>query len=88
MDPHSIADLILGEDFWEDYDLVDEIAEQPHRFPFFKLGNDSLIFLDLSQETRAGIHPVDYAGIIIADSIEEFVRKLDARENYYLFIEI
>jgi antitoxin YxxD len=55
---------------------------------FFKLGNDSLIFLDLSQETRAGIHPVDYAGIIIADSIEEFVRKLDARENCYLFIEI
>ncbi|WP_258559678.1 hypothetical protein [Thermoactinomyces vulgaris] len=42
----------------------------------------------MSQETRAGIHPVDYAGIIIADSIEEFVRKLDARENYYLFIEI
>ena len=27
MDLHSIADLILGEDFWEDYDLVDEIAD-------------------------------------------------------------
>ena len=88
MDPHSIADLILGEDIWEDYDLVDEIAEQPHLFPFFFLGNDGLIFFDLSQETRAGIHPVDYAGIIIADSIEEFVRKLDAKENCYLFIEI
>ncbi|WP_255517161.1 MULTISPECIES: hypothetical protein [Thermoactinomyces] len=40
MDPHSIADLILGEDIWEDYDLVDEIAEQPYRFPLFELGND------------------------------------------------
>ena len=35
MDPHSIADLILGEDIWEDYYLVEEIAEQPRLFPFF-----------------------------------------------------
>jgi antitoxin YxxD len=38
MDPHSIADLILGEDYWEDYYLVEEIAEDPHLFPFFFLG--------------------------------------------------
>jgi antitoxin YxxD len=38
MDPHSIADLILGEDIWEDYYLVEEIAEDPHLFPFFFLG--------------------------------------------------
>ena len=45
MGPHSIADLILGEDIWEDYFLVEEIAEVPHLFPFFFLGNDDLIFL-------------------------------------------
>lgn len=84
MDPHSVADLILGEDIYEDYYLVDEIAEQPHLFPFFELGDDSLIFLDLSKETGDGNHPVDYAGIIIAESIEDFLRKLDAQENYYL----
>jgi hypothetical protein len=66
---------------------VDEIAERPHWLPFFESDNDSLIFLDLSQETRAGIHPVNYAGVIIADSIEDFVRKLDARENYYLSVD-
>jgi antitoxin YxxD len=86
MDPHSIADLILGEDFWEDYYLVDEIAEDPHLFPFFFLGNDDLIFFDLSQETREGIHPVDYAGVIIAESLEDFLRKLDAKENYYIYV--
>jgi antitoxin YxxD len=88
MDPHAIADLILGEDIWEDYYyLVDEIAEQPHRFPFFDVGNDSLIFFDLSQETREGIHPVDYTGIIIAESFEDFLRKLDDKENYYLYVD-
>jgi antitoxin YxxD len=87
MDPHSIADLILGEDIWEDYYLVEEIAEDPHLFPFFELGDDCLIFLDLSQETRDGIHPVDYTGIIIAESIEDFLRKLDAEENYYLSVD-
>jgi antitoxin YxxD len=87
MGPHSIADLILGEDIWEDYDLVEEIAEDPHLFPFFFLGNDDLIFFDLSQETREGIHPVDYAGVIIAESLEDFLRKLDAKENYYLYVD-
>jgi antitoxin YxxD len=51
------------------------------------LGDDCLIFLDLSQETRDGIHPVDYTGIIIAESIEDFLRKLDAEENYYLSVD-
>ena len=46
-----------------------------------------MIFLGLSQETREGIHPVDYAGMIIAESIEDFLRKLDAEENYYLYID-
>ena len=56
-------------------------------FPFFFLGNDDLIFFDLSQETREGIHPVDYAGVIIAESLEDFLRKLDAKENYYLYVD-
>jgi hypothetical protein len=43
MSPHSIADLILGEDIWEDYDLMEEIGE-PHLFPFFDLGDNDLIF--------------------------------------------
>jgi antitoxin YxxD len=86
MDPHSIADLILGEDIWEDYYLVEEIAEDPHLFPFFFLGDDCLIFLDLSQKTREGVHPVDYGGMIIAESLEDFLRKLDAKENYYLSV--
>jgi antitoxin YxxD len=83
MDPDSLADLILGEDIWEDYDLMEEIGE-PHLFPFFFLGNDDLIFFDLSQETREGIHPVDYGRVIIAESLEDFLRKLDAKENYYI----
>jgi antitoxin YxxD len=45
-----------------------------------------LIFFDLSQETREGIHPVDYAGVIIAESLEDFLRKLDAKENYYIYV--
>ena len=52
---------------------MEEIAEDPHLFPFFFLGNDDLIFFDLSQETREGIHPVDYAGVIIAESLEDFI---------------
>ena len=88
MDPDSLADLILGEDIWEDYYLVDEIAENHIYSRFFTLGNDDLIFFDLSQETREGIHPVDYGRMIIAESLEDFLRKLDAKENCYLFIEI
>ncbi|MGI6474584.1 MAG: hypothetical protein ACOX0J_09910 [Thermoactinomyces vulgaris] len=38
----------------------------------------------MSQETREGIHPIDCAGVIIAESLEDFLRKLDAKENYYI----
>ena len=69
---------------WEDYDLMEEIGE-PHLFPFFDLGENDLIFFDLSQKTREGIHPVDYGGMIIAESLEDFLRKLDAKENYYIY---
>ncbi|MFC7441064.1 SMI1/KNR4 family protein [Laceyella putida] len=88
MDPHSIADLVLGENIYEDYYLIDELEEEPHLFPFFEVGDDSFIFLDLNQQSEKGICPVDYAGIKIADSLEEFMRKLDAQENYYLAVDV
>ncbi|MGA8942120.1 MAG: SMI1/KNR4 family protein [Thermoactinomyces sp.] len=87
MDPHSVADLILGEYIYEDYYLVDEIAEDPHLFPFFEVGDDIYIFLDLSQKTNDGNHPVVYTGLKVADSLEQFLRKLDAEENYYIYID-
>lgn len=88
MDPHSVADLRIGEGIYEGYDiLLDELEEDPHLFPFFEVGDDCYIFLDLSRKTSNGNHPVIYTGIQIADSLEEFLRKLDAKENYYLFVE-
>ncbi|MGA8942629.1 MAG: SMI1/KNR4 family protein [Thermoactinomyces sp.] len=82
MDPHSVADLILGENIYEDYYLVDEIAEDPHLFPFFEVGDDSFIFLDLSKETK--YYPVIWELFQVAYSLEQFLRKLDDQENYYL----
>ncbi|MBH8583848.1 SMI1/KNR4 family protein [Thermoactinomyces sp. CICC 10735] len=86
MDPDSVADLLLGENVYEDYYLADEFAEQPHLFPFFEVGDDIMISLDLSKETDNGNHPVDYTGLKVANSLEEFLRKLDAEKDYYLSV--
>ncbi|MBA4548722.1 SMI1/KNR4 family protein [Thermoactinomyces intermedius] len=84
MDPDSVADLLLGENVYEDYYLADEFAEEPQLFPFFEVGDDIMISLDLSLETDNGNHPVDYTGLKVANSLEEFLRKLDAEQDYYV----
>ncbi|MBA4551230.1 hypothetical protein H1043_05555 [Thermoactinomyces vulgaris] len=84
MDPGSVADLLLGINVYEDYYLSDEFAEESHLFPFFEVGDDIMISLDLSLETDNRNHSVDYTGLKVANSLEEFLRKLDAEQDYYV----
>jgi hypothetical protein len=88
MDPHSIADFILGEDFYEDYYVLDVLEDNPHFFPFFEVGDDSYMYFDLSQQNDKGICPVIYEGLKVASSLEEFLRRLDQKENYYIYFDV
>jgi hypothetical protein len=82
MDPGTVADFRLCEDIyamnkkWEYYD---------ERFMvFFEVNEDSFISIDLRAVNANGICPVYYFDKKIANSLKEFLEKMDQKSNYYI----
>jgi antitoxin YxxD len=46
------------------------------------------MYFDLSQQNDKGICPVIYEGLKVASSLEEFLRRLDQKENYYIYFDV
>ncbi|GMA98768.1 SMI1/KNR4 family protein [Pelosinus sp. IPA-1] len=83
MDPGSIADFILREDRFE-YDEYRDMIDIEKEMVFFEVAESSYLSLDLTQEDENGVCPVLCFGNKIADSILDFVKKMDAETDYFI----
>lgn len=83
MDPESIANFILREDRYE-YDEYRDMIDIEKEMVFFELGESSYLTLDLTQQDENGICPVLYYGDKVADSILDFIKKMDANTDYFI----
>lgn len=84
MDPHSVADFILGED-----DFIDSTIRElypDNMLVFFEVGEGTYLTLDLEQEQEGGICPVYYFEEKIATSLEEFLKRMDEETDYYIHL--
>lgn len=82
MDPGSVADFKLGEGIYE-FDPEREGYEE-NELAFFEASETSFITLQLSEEDENGVCPVYYLGNKIANSLEDFLKKMDEEIDYYL----
>jgi hypothetical protein len=82
MDPGSVADFILCEGVFETNEPFEYYEK--NFLPFFEISEDSFIALDLDSENEKGECAVYYFDSKIADSLEEFLRKMDEKTDYYL----
>ena len=83
MDPFSVADFRLKQGIYETDENVDLFSSK-NQFVFFEVNEDSFIHLDLSKHDNNGVHPIYYFDLKIADSLQEFLEKMDQRTDYYL----
>lgn len=83
MDPSSVADFILGEERYE-YDECREMIDREKKMAFFEISEGSYLSLDLSKKDDKGACPILYFQDEVADSLENFIRKMDEEIDYYI----
>ncbi|GMA98780.1 SMI1/KNR4 family protein [Pelosinus sp. IPA-1] len=83
MGPGSIADFILREDRYE-YDEYRDMIDIEKEMVFFELGESVYLTLDLTQQDENGICPVLYFDDKIADSLLDFIKKMDVETDYFI----
>ncbi|WP_054708223.1 SMI1/KNR4 family protein [Bacillus sp. JCM 19041] len=82
MDPYSIRDFRLRVndfEFYPDIEIYDEFEN--NKLIFFEGSESALMSIELNANNRS---PVYYYDIQIATSLEEFIRKLEEDDKYYL----
>ncbi|MBU8730734.1 SMI1/KNR4 family protein [Cytobacillus oceanisediminis] len=81
MDPDTIADITLREDIYEFDPDLENIYEEEDKLVFFEKNEGVYLTLDLNTSNYT---PVYFFGIKIADSLEEFIRKIDEDDEYFM----
>lgn len=82
MDPYSVRDFRLRVndfEFYPDIEIYDEFEN--NKLIFFEGSESALISIELNKNNR---NPVYYYDIEIATSLEEFLRKIEENDKYYL----
>ncbi|MBG9796341.1 SMI1/KNR4 family protein [Brevibacillus laterosporus] len=82
MDPEGIVDFIFGEEFYAD-DIRRDDYDQENLLVFFEVSEISCLTMDLDKENGNGQCPIYYEDELIANSLEEFLIKMDQHSNYY-----
>jgi antitoxin YxxD len=82
MDPMSVADFYLCEGMYQSEELFDHYDED--YLVFFEVNEVSYIALRRLGKNEEGKCPVYYLDTQIANSLEEFLKKLHAIPDYYL----
>ncbi|MEN1970024.1 SMI1/KNR4 family protein [Lentibacillus sp. N15] len=81
MDPDTIADITLREGIYEfDPDLEGIYAEED-KLVFYEVNEGVYLTLDLNMLQQT---PVYFFETQIADSLEEFIRKIDQDTEYFM----
>lgn len=82
MDPYSVRDFRLRDndfEFYPDIEIYDEFEN--NKLIFFEGSESALMSIELNEKNSS---PVYYYDIQIADSLEEFLRKIEKNDKYYL----
>ncbi|WP_191562158.1 SMI1/KNR4 family protein [Metabacillus idriensis] len=82
MDPYSIRDFRLRVndfEFYPDIEIYDEFEN--NKLIFFEGSESALMSIELNENNRS---PIYYYDIQIATSLEEFLRKIEENDKYYL----
>lgn len=82
MDPYSIRDFRLRVndfEFYPDIEIYDEFEN--NKLIFFEGSESALISIELNDKSSSVIY---YYDIQIASSLEEFLRKIEEDDKYYL----
>lgn len=82
MDPYSVRDFRLRVndfEFFPDIEIYDEFEND--KLIFFEGSESALMSIELNENNRS---PVYYYDIQIATSLEEFLRKIEENDKYYL----
>lgn len=86
MAPSDVVDFILGEGVFEDSGYRKDVDLQT-KMIFFDTGDSVYLCLDLERKNNDGICPVVYSSgreyVCIANSLEEFLKKMDKSPDYY-----
>ncbi|WEZ06997.1 SMI1/KNR4 family protein [Priestia flexa] len=82
MDPYSVRDFRLRVndfEFYPDIEIYDEFEN--NRLIFFEGSESALMSIELNENNRSAVY---YYDIQIATSLEEFLRKIEENDKYYL----
>lgn len=82
MDPYSVRDFRLrinDFEFYPDIEIYDEFENK--KLIFFEGSESALMSIDLNDKNSS---PIYYYDIQIATSLEEFLRKIEKNDKYYL----
>jgi len=82
MDPYSIRDFRLrinDFEFYPDIEIYDEFEN--NKLIFFEGSESALMSIELNENNKS---PIYYYDIQIATSLEEFLRKIEKNDKYYL----
>ncbi|GAB1775392.1 hypothetical protein COJ70_27545 [Priestia megaterium] len=82
MGPSSIRDARLKVndfEFYPDIELYEELEEG--KLLFFEANESALLLIEISEEPH---NPIYYDDIKIADSLEEFLKKMMEDDRYYI----
>lgn len=81
MDPDTIADITLREGIYEFDPDLEGIYEEDDKLVFFEVNEGVYLTLDLNTPQQT---PVYFFETQIADSLEEFIRKVDEDAEYFM----
>lgn len=82
MDPYSVRDFRLrinDFEFYPDIEIYNEFENE--KLIFFEGSESALMSIDLNEKNSS---PIYYYDIQIATSLEEFLRKIEKNDKYYL----
>ena len=81
MDPDTIADITLREGIYEFDPDLEGIYEEDDKLVFFEVNEGVYLTLDLNTPQQT---PVYFFDTQIANSLEEFIRKVDEDAKYFV----
>lgn len=82
MDPYSVRDFRLRVndfEFYPDIEIYDEFEN--NKLIFFEANETALMSIELNEKDKSAIY---YYDIQIANSLEEFLTKIQEDDKYYL----
>ncbi|MEC3334226.1 SMI1/KNR4 family protein [Bacillus cereus group sp. MYBK181-1] len=83
MDPFSVVDFRLRQDIYEYNPNLDDVDDD-ESLVFFEVSEISFLTIKFKQENELGQCPIYYGSTRIADSLEEFLIKMEGNPDYYI----